>query len=138
MPLPCTLTPAAEYAQKGLSIVFGRFTWDGGLFEWVTHSGEPFVSQDSASIGEVNWVVQRGDGFFEIFLPGGSNLRLLTFKATLVDPTALIDYTTSEIDEPGRMVAIKFFDRDTFGVATDPTDGATLFLSFVLTSDTVS
>jgi hypothetical protein len=114
----------AEFAQKGLQFVFGQFTFNG--------SGEPDAAEGKPFLVAGTNLDRTGAGAYTLTVPGTGSIRVLFADFNIVDGTDLVDVQCSAFDEDARTFTLLVKDRETFGVATDPTDGAKLLVQIVL------
>jgi hypothetical protein len=123
-----TFTDKAHFAQKGLQFLFAQLTFNG--------SGEPDAGEGRPFLAAGTNLDRTGAGLYTLTIPGTGTVRILQADFTIVDGTDLVDVVCTAFDEDARTFTLKIYDRETFGVLTDPTDASKLLVQIVLVSTT--
>lgn len=127
MPLPknLTVTKSCTFAQKGMTQIFGNFTFNG--------TGAPDAAEGKPFRTSGLDLSRQDTGDYTLTVPGTGSIDILYLNFVLVDGTDLLapvqDIT---ISESARTIAFTIYDAETVATPTDPTDGAKLHVHLVL------
>lgn len=126
MPLTKTLYKEAQFANAGLQIIAGNFTFNG--------SGEPDGAEGEPFNPDGTDLDRTGTGDYTLTIPGRGGLDILACFLQIEDGTDLLSIQDITRDDTARTIAFTVYDAETVATPTDPTDGAKLHVLIFLKS----